>query len=171
MNTVEFKIIAYATPEQLRMKLLPHYLDRHYPAAESTVYEWAARLCHSFQSNFRDLFTLTNGGFYMAPSEMGRVHVRWYPNGYNDMMGTDAFGITVTLFALCHLAVTTRDYLIIEHFHQLREFATQHVEAANILRAIDHLTCPGLHAGSAPSLGRQRERSCNPHQGNITWTR
>jgi len=53
------------------------------------------------------------------------------------MMGADAFGITVTLFALCHLAEKTQDATVIERFHQLREFSMQHVEAANILRAID----------------------------------
>jgi hypothetical protein len=58
-------------------------------------------------------------------------------NGYSDMMGADAFGIVVTLFALCHLAENCGDDSIIEHYHELRAYATQHVEAANILRAID----------------------------------
>ncbi|MDT8843976.1 antirestriction protein [Paraburkholderia fungorum] len=72
----------------------------------------------------------------IAPN-LGRVHVRWHLNGYNDTMGADAFGIAVTLFALCHLAETTRDDAIINRYHELRTFATQHMEAANILRAID----------------------------------
>ena len=58
-------------------------------------------------------------------------------NGYNDMMGADAFGIVVTLFALCHLAELRHDDRIIEHYHALRAYAAQHVEAANFLRAID----------------------------------
>ncbi|WP_415913562.1 antirestriction protein [Paraburkholderia sp. J63] len=119
------------------MNVLPRYLGRHYIAGESLVYDWAARLCSSYAHGSWHYFTLSNGGFYMAPANMGRVHVRWHLNGYSDMMGSDAFGITVTLFALCHLAEKTQDDTIIERFHQLREFATQHVEAANILRAID----------------------------------
>jgi hypothetical protein len=58
-------------------------------------------------------------------------------NGYNDMMGADAFGIVVTLFALCHLAELRQGDRIVEHYHALRAYAAQHVEAANILRAID----------------------------------
>ena len=73
----------------------------------------------------------------MAPANCGRVHVRWHMNGYSDMMGADAFGIVVTLFALCHLAEKCGDDRIIDHYHALRAYAAQHVEAANILRAID----------------------------------
>ena len=57
-------------------------------------------------------------------------------NGYSDTMGSDAFGI-VTLFALCHLAEKCGNDRIVDHYHALRAYAAQHVEAANILRAID----------------------------------
>ncbi|MGF6641735.1 hypothetical protein OKW39_008975 [Paraburkholderia sp. MM6662-R1] len=58
-------------------------------------------------------------------------------NTFDNMMGADAFGIVVTLFALCHLAEKRGDDRIIDHYHSLRAFATQYAEAANILRAID----------------------------------
>ncbi|MEX3693795.1 antirestriction protein [Paraburkholderia sp. BR14263] len=137
MSTTDCKISSTVIPGKLKLNVLPRYLGRHYIAGESLVYDWAARLCSSYDHGEWHYFTLSNGGFYMAPANMGRVHVRWHMNGYSDMMGADAFGITVTLFALCHLAEKTLDDTIIERYHQLREFATQHVEAANILRAID----------------------------------
>ena len=137
MSTPDLKIASAVVPDELRMNVLPRYLGRHYIIGESLVYDWAARLCSSYDGGSWHYFTLSNGGFYMVPADMGRVHVRWHLNGYNDMMGADAFGITVTLFALCHLAEKTQDDTIIDRFHQLREFAVQHVEAANILRAID----------------------------------
>lgn len=137
MSTTDCKITSSVVPEELRVNVLPRYLGRHYVAGESLVYDWAARLCSSYDNGSWHYFTLSNGGFYMGPANMGRVYVRWHLNGYNDMMGADAFGITVTLFALCHLAEKTMDDTIIERYHQLREFATQHVEATNILRAID----------------------------------
>lgn len=136
-NEVQNRITSAVVPDELQQNVLPRYLGVHYIAAETFVHDWAARLCSSYDGGRWDYFTLSNGGFYMAPSDLGRVHVRWHLNGYNDMMGADAFGITVTLFALCHLAEKTQDDTVIERFHQLREFATQHVEAANILRAID----------------------------------
>ena len=137
MSTTDCKITSSVVHGELRPNVLPHYLGHHHVTGESLVYDWAARLYRNYDGGSWHFFTLSNGGFYMAPSDLRRVHVRWHLNGYNDMMGADAFGITVTLFALCHLAEKTRDDTIIELFHQLREFATQHVEAANILRAID----------------------------------
>lgn len=137
MSTTEYKISSSVVPDELRLNALPRYLGPHYLEGESLVYDWAARLYRNYEGGHWNFFTLSNDGFYMAPSNIGRVHVRWHMNGYSDMMGADAFGITVTLFALCHLAENTLDETIIARFHQLREFAVQHVEAANILRAID----------------------------------
>jgi hypothetical protein len=131
------RITSSVVPDELRLNVLPRYLGRHFLQGEALVYDWAGRLCHTYDGGFWNFFTLSNGGFYMAPANLGRVHVRWHLNGYNDSMGADAFGIVVTLFALCHLAEKTRDDAIINRYHELRTFATQHVEAANILRVID----------------------------------
>lgn len=134
---IENQITSAVVPEELRLNVLPRYLGSHYLTGESYVYDWAARLCSQYEGGLWHFFELSNGGFYMAPATLGRVAVRWHLNDYNDMMGADAFGITVTLFALCHLAEKTLDGTIIDRYHQLREFASQHVEAANIRRAID----------------------------------
>ena len=134
---IQNRITSSIIPDELRLNVLPRYLGRHYLTGEGMVYDWAARLCSSYDGGSWHYFTLSNGGFYMAPAEASRVHVRWHLNGYSDIMGADAFGITVTLFALCHLAEKTLDDTIIERYHLLREFAVQHVESANILRAID----------------------------------
>ncbi|RKE23735.1 antirestriction protein [Paraburkholderia sp. BL23I1N1] len=131
------RIASAVVPDELRLNVLPRFLGRHYLTGESLVYDWAARLCRTYQGGLWHFFTLSNGGFYMAPADSARVHVRWHLNGYSDMMGADAFGIVTTLFALCHLAENTLDDTVIGRYHQSREFATQHMEAANILRAID----------------------------------
>ena len=131
------RISSAVVPDERRLNVLPTFFGRHYVAGESLVYDWAGRLCTAYQGGFWHFFTLSNGGFYMAPAALGRVAVRWHMNGYSDTMGADAFGVTATLFAFCHLAEKTRDDTVIDRYHQLREFAAQHVEAANILRAID----------------------------------
>jgi hypothetical protein len=137
MSCLENHVSSAVVADELRLNVLPRFLGRHYVTGESLVYDWAARLCSSYRGGLWHYFTLSNGGFYMAPADSGRVHVRWHLNGFSDMMGADAFGIVVTLFALGHLAEKTLDDAITKRYHQLREFATQHVEAANILRAID----------------------------------
>ena len=130
-------ITSSVVPEELRPNFLPHYLGSHSLRGEALVYEWAHRLASAYDGGSWSFFQLSNGGFYMAPEQCERLYVRWHLNGYNDMMGADAFGIVVTLFALCHLAELREDDRIIEHYHALRAYAAQHVEAANILRAID----------------------------------
>lgn len=136
-NRDQDRISSSVVPDELRLNVLPNFLGRHYLTGESLVYDWAGRLCPAYQGGLWHFFTLSNGGFYMAPATGGRVAVRWHLNGYNDMMGADAFGVTVTLYALCHLAEMKREDTIIDRYHQLREFACEHAEAANILRAID----------------------------------
>jgi hypothetical protein len=133
----ETKILSNLVVDELRLNFLPHYLGGQYLQGEALVYDWARRLCGSYNGGAWNFFQLSNGGFYMAPERCGRLHVRWHMNGYNDMMGADAFGIVVTLFALCHLAEKCSDDRIIDHYYALRAYAAQHVEAANILRAID----------------------------------
>ncbi|MGY6259093.1 antirestriction protein [Paraburkholderia caledonica] len=130
-------ITSSVVQDELRPNFLPHYLGSHALHGEARVYEWARRLASAYDGGSWNFFQLSNGGFYMAPEQCGRLHVRWHLNGYNDTMGADAFGIVVTLFALCHLAELCHDDRIIGHYHALRAYATQHVEAANILRAID----------------------------------
>jgi hypothetical protein len=135
-NSVD-AITSSVVPDELRPNFLPHYLGSHFLRGEALVYEWASRLASAYDGGSWSFFQLSNGGFYMAPEQSGRLYVRWHLNGYNDMMGADAFGVVVTLFALCHLAELNHDDTIIGHYHALRAYATQHVEAANILRAID----------------------------------
>lgn len=131
------RIASSVVPAEFNDNVLPRFLGRHSQAAERLVHDWAGRLCPAYQQGEWHFFELSNNGFYMAPANMGRVAVRWYRNRYNDMMGADAFGIVVTLYALDSLAERTRDRTVVDRYRQLRAFAAQHIEAANIQRAID----------------------------------
>src|SRR5260370_24835438 len=103
------RIPSSVVPDELRFNVLPRYLGRHFLQGEALVYDWAGRLCHTYDGGFWNFFTLSNGGFYMAPANLGRVHVRCHLNGYNDSVVAHAFCIVVTLFALLHLAEKTHD--------------------------------------------------------------
>jgi hypothetical protein len=131
-------IVSSVVPDKLRINFLPRYLGAHFLRGESMVYDWASRLSHDYQGGSWHFFELSNGGFYMAPAHAGpTLRVQWHGNGYDDTMGADAFGVVVTLFALCHLAEKTGNDKIIDHYHALREYAMTHAEAAEILQAID----------------------------------
>lgn len=138
MTNTQACVTSNVVPDELRLNFLPHFLGSHFLRGEALVYDWASRLSPDYQGGSWTFFRLSNGGFYLAPSHCGpTLHVQWHLNGYDDLMGVDAFGVVVTLFALCHLAEQVRDDRIIDRYHALREYAMVHTEAAKISRAID----------------------------------
>lgn len=83
------------------------------------------------------LYTLSNGGFYMAPDLKNPVLLAVDGNGFEGEMSPDAAGIVASLFALCSLAAQTEEDQHIELYHALRAYALEHAEARLILAAID----------------------------------
>jgi hypothetical protein len=75
-------------------------------------------------------FTLTNGGFYMAPAEPAEVHVS-AANGLCINVLADAFGITCWLRAYLLLSGSPDDDFAAKcrrHYALLWDFAWQHPE-------------------------------------------
>lgn len=111
--------------------------NRHALHFEFRTYQrmgWLVDAYHGGQWNF---YRLGNGGFYMAPDNSERMRLSVESNGFIGEMTSDAAGIVASLFALNDLANETELDLHIERYHQLRDFALDHAEAALILGAID----------------------------------
>ena len=142
-SEVQHRITSSVVPIEFHFAVPPRFLGDYAGEGCASIKDWAGRFCATYRDrewNLHDewhFFELSNGGFYMAPANIGRVALRWHKNRYSDMMGADGFGIIVTLYALDNLAQTTRDRTVIDRYRQLREFAIEHVEALNIQRAID----------------------------------
>lgn len=123
--------------DEQRMHFLPHYFGTRYLHGEAFVFDWARRLCSTYNGSHWQFFRVSNGAFYLAPEMVAPVSVRWNLNSYEGTMGVEAFGIVVTLFALCHMGETFGEDVYYERFHLLREFAATRPEAREIFRAID----------------------------------
>ena len=65
------------------------------------------------------------------------MRVEWIGNGYQGTMSSDAAGIVATLFAINQLADELRTDPMVELYHALLDFGTEHAEQAAILSAID----------------------------------
>lgn len=108
---------------------------------EALVYAWLQRLCKRYSGGYWHFYTLSNGGFYMAPALSQRLHLEVDGNGFSGEMTADAGGIVATLFALGQLAAemenTEAADVLIDRYHFLRSFADGHAEASVIFRAID----------------------------------
>ncbi len=142
-NTQEQQpVTASLVADNQRLTFLPSYFGtRLMIRGEALVYAWLRRLSKDYDGGYWHYYTLTNGGFYMAPRLTERLRLEVSGNGFEGEMSADAAGIVATLFALGQLAAeiqgTDAADALIDRYHFLREFVDEHAEAGPIFRAID----------------------------------
>lgn len=116
-----------------------HFGDTFPFRIEPTVYAIADSLSNDYSGGYWNMYELTNGAFYMAPDEETLFRVS-AENGYEGTMTSDAFGITVCLYAYSNLSFTDDEEqadTCTEQYHLLREYLVEHLEVGAILAAID----------------------------------
>jgi hypothetical protein len=91
-----------------------------------------------YSGGYWDFYQLSNGGFYMAPSEDRVFHVTC-DNMFEGDLSADALGITASLYAFSHLSFTNGRFgrVCACHYHRLREYMFEHPEVRSILGATD----------------------------------
>jgi hypothetical protein len=137
IDTTSQKIQVREIPNDERLQALPRHFGRHMLTVEYAVYAFARQLSTQYAGGYWNYLELSNGGFYMAPTQDTPFKVGVDTNGFEGHMSADAVGITACLFALSHLSFQIQHESIASHFHQLREYALEHAEASAILAAID----------------------------------
>ncbi|MDP1927573.1 MAG: antirestriction protein [Thiobacillus sp.] len=111
----------------------------HFPMQlEPYVYSVTSELANEYHGGYWQFYTLSNGGFYMAPNadQMFRVSCE---NGYEGDLSSDALGIAACLYAYSHLSFADDAFAetCAEQYHLLRDYMLEHAEARGILGAID----------------------------------
>jgi hypothetical protein len=132
-------ITADLVPEARRLRIAATLFGVNFPLQlEPTIYQFAEFLSGDYRGGYWHFYTLSNGGFYMAPSREKFFAVS-AENGYEGELSGNALGVTACLYAYSHLSFREDDFAesCAEHYHRLREFALRHPEAAAILAAID----------------------------------
>ncbi|MCI5424803.1 DUF932 domain-containing protein [Escherichia coli] len=88
-----------------------------------------------------NLYTLNNGGAFMAPEPDDDDDETWVlfnvMNGNRAEMSPEAAGIAACLMAYSHHACRTENYAMTVHYYRLRDYALQHPECSAIMRIID----------------------------------
>lgn len=130
-------ISAVLSSEDERMLLLPRYWGRYMMRFESLVYDWMTKLCEEYSGGRWHYYKLSNGGFYMAPTDNIRLTISWSGNGFTREVSADAAGIIAVLFAVGQLASESDSDEIIEMYQWIRDFAGEHTERQAIFAAID----------------------------------
>ncbi|NOS98752.1 MAG: antirestriction protein [Methylotenera sp.] len=106
---------------------------------EPVIYSVSGNMAPEYDGAYWEFYSLSNGGFYMAPSSDNLYQVSC-ENGFEGKLTADALGITACLYAYSHLSFSSNAAfaeICANHYHWLREFMLEHAEASGILGAID----------------------------------
>lgn len=106
---------------------------------EPAIYSIAANIAAEYDGAYWEFYSLSNGGFYMAPSLDKQYEVSCV-NGYEGKLSADALGITACLYAYSHLSFSSNAAfaeICANHYQWLRAYMLDHAEAGAILAAID----------------------------------
>lgn len=120
-----------------RMSILPKYAGKHMMMVEAMIFDAMREYCNDYQGGCWYMYELTNGGFYMAPGRAETLAMSCAGNFYEGTMSADAAGVVATLVGINRAVWRTHSEPLTTLFYAVREFAMQHKESADILRAID----------------------------------
>lgn len=126
-------------PELQRMDVADQHFGIRFPlTVEPMIFQFASQLAPSYSGGYWHFYTLSNGGFLMAPDLEGTFEVI-ADNGYSGQLSAMALGITACLYAFSNLSFGGGGFAVAcaEQYHQLLDFAMQHPESAAIRAAID----------------------------------
>lgn len=132
-------IIAVRVPDSQRMDVADEHFGIRFPlAVEPMIYQFAMQLASAYSGGYWHFYTLSDGGFFMAPNFTDTFEVM-ADNGYHGTMSAEALGITACLYAFSNLSFGKGNFgeTCADHYHWLYEFAMQHPSAGAIRAAID----------------------------------
>lgn len=124
-------------PSEDMAEHLQKHLGVAFPAFESYAYRFMDALTNDYHGGQWLMYELDNGAFYMAPRYEQDFNCAMASNYYSGRMSPDAAGITVSLYALSHLAIQLQSESISYLFEKLQDYAGQHKESQEIFAAID----------------------------------
>ena len=132
-------IIRSIVPDDQRLGFFPKYAGKYFLQLEAMIFQTMDRLCPDYHGGMWDMWELSNGGCYLSPA-LSDSHIRMVCEGncFEGKLSTDAAGIVVSSVAINHLAWSVSEpEQFNKLFYALRDWALEHVECQNILRAID----------------------------------
>jgi len=127
-------------PEDQRLAITKKLFGKHFPLTiESAIYAFADHLSADYKGGYWEFYTLSNGGFYMAPDQSDDLHVVC-SNQFDGELSADAFGMAACCYAFSHISFTDNEplsQLCAKYYHLLRDAVLNHHDGPKILRAID----------------------------------
>lgn len=132
-------IKALLVPELQRLDAADKHFGIRFPMIfEPMVYRFTEQLAETYTGAYWHFYTLSNGGFYMAPN-LENSFTLIADNGYTGTISADALGITACLYTYSQLSFSKDAFgqSCTKQYHLLYAFAMEHSEAKAIRAAID----------------------------------
>ena len=132
-------ITSQVVPELERMATVDKLFGIQYVLKlEPTVFRMAENIAPAYNGAYWNFYTISNGGFYMAPRG-DTIFAVSCENGFEGNLSADAFGIAACLYGFSHLSFGDDAFAetCADQYHMLREYMFQHPEVKAILRTID----------------------------------
>lgn len=105
---------------------------------EGDIFNLMDKMCEVYHGAFWEFSMLSNGGAFIWP-DMPEISLHMFnPHKGNEAgLSPEAAGIAVCLMAYSIWSFKTESPVLVEYFYQLRDYAIQHPEQAQIFRLID----------------------------------
>ena len=139
MTSTKTNITRQLVADDQRINLTADLFGAYFPLRlEPFVFSIASQLSEDYSGDYWHFYTLSNGGFYLAPESDGKFQVV-SENGHECFMSSDALGITACLYAYSHLSFGEDEFseTCAKLYHLVRDYMFEHPEARGILGAID----------------------------------
>jgi hypothetical protein len=121
-----------------RILKMPKVIGPLYLRFESVLYAMMNMYCSNYKGGLWELYSLSNGGFYMAPADTtGPLKIHTEGKRVYGQLSADGAGVFITLMALNRFAWLTHEREFSVLFNQLKEYAVQHIDHELILKAIE----------------------------------
>ncbi|HIA7191343.1 TPA: antirestriction protein, partial [Escherichia coli] len=121
------QLVASPVPDEQRISFWPQHfgLIPQWVTLEPRIFGWMDRLCEDYSGGIWNMYTLNNGGAFMAPEPGDDDDETWAlfntMNGNRAEMSPEAAGIAACLMAYSHHACRTEHYAMTVHYYRLRD--------------------------------------------------
>lgn len=105
---------------------------------ESQIFHLMDSFCDEYHGAFWEFCVLSNQGIFIYPALVEKEVTLFNPHNGNEVtLSPEAAGIAVCLIVFSLWSFKTESEVMVDRFYQLRNFAIQHAESAEIFHIID----------------------------------
>ena len=130
-------VTAKLMPQKARMRLMHELFQKQFIMVENLIYMNMVRVCPHYEGGEWAFYSLSNGGFYMAPLAVPDWFVVYAPKEYQGALSSNAVGMLVTAMTLNQLTSWRDGELMMQMQFRLRDFIKQQPGAAVLCELLD----------------------------------